>query len=161
MGARIAAEGLPLTVIARPHNDSATNTLIDSIRQRNGMVVISREDVRSALRTLRNNQILGILPDQHAGRSGIPILFFGRPASTFPGIAALAIRSGAPIIPGFAVRQPDGTHLVTISPPLKLLSGNDSQETVRSNTTLCTKVIEEQIKLHPDHWLWFHNRWKS
>lgn len=161
LGARVCAEGLPLTVIARPHSDPATATLIDSIRCHNGMRVIPRRDARSGLRALRNNQILGILPDQHAGRSGIPIPFFGRLASTFPGIAAFAIRSGAPIIPGFAVRRPDGTHVVTFYPPLQLLSGPNSQEAMRANTALCSKVIEDQIRQHPDHWMWFHDRWKS
>lgn len=161
MGARACADGLPLSVIARPHDDPATESLIGSIRRHNGMKVIPRQDARAALRALRNNRILAILADQHAGPSGIPIQFFGRACSTFPGIAALALRSGAPVIPGFAIRRPDDSHLVTFYPPLELLSAPDSKESVRLNTELCSKVIEDQVRQHPDHWMWFHNRWRS
>jgi KDO2-lipid IV(A) lauroyltransferase len=161
MGARACAEGLPLAVIVRPHSDPATEALISGIRTHNGLRVIPRNDARAAMRSLRNNEILGILADQHAGDSGIPIPFFGQPASTYPGIAALAIRTGAQVIPGFCVRRPDDTHLVTLYPPVKLIGGADNQEAIRANTALCAKIIEEQIRKHPDHWMWFHNRWKS
>jgi len=161
MGARITADGFPLAVIARPHDDPATSAFIDSIRIHNGLKVIPRHDVRAALRSLRRQEILAVLADQHAGKAGIPVPFFGRPASTFPGIAALALRSGAPIIPCFIVRMPDNTHVATICPPVQLISGDDTQETIRANVALCTKIIEDQIRCYPDHWMWIHNRWKS
>lgn len=161
MGARICQEGIPLSVIARAQDDPQTDRLVEWIRGRVGMRVIDRDTLRPALKCLADNEVLGILPDQHAGKAGVFVNFLGRPASTFTGAAALARRTGAAVVPGFDVRSPDGHHTVTFYLPLALHSAPMPTEEEALNTALFSQVIEEQIRRHPDHWLWIHQRWKT
>jgi KDO2-lipid IV(A) lauroyltransferase len=161
MAARISADGIPVSFVRRLDSDPATEALIDSAQRHNNIKIIPKHDVRAALRSLRDNEVLLMLADQNAGSAGIRVPFFGCPASTFPGVAALAIRTGTPVIPGFAVRKPDDNHVVTFYPALQQLPGKDNQEKIRANTVLYTKVIEDQIRRHPDHWIWFLRRWRS
>lgn len=161
LGARVSAEGFPLTSVVRRHSDPATEALRESIRRHNGTKTISREDTRAALRCLRDKQILLILADQHGGPAGIRVPFLGRPASFFPGIALLALHTRAPVISAFAVRKRDDSHAATVYPPLELAAAPNSQECIRANTSLFKTVIEEKIRQHPDHWIWFQDRWRS
>jgi KDO2-lipid IV(A) lauroyltransferase len=122
--------------------------------------VLSQEDLRGMLRALQANRVLGILPDQHAAFGGIIVDFLGRPAATAVGPAVLAFRTGCAVVPGFCYRRPDGTYLARFFPPLELVRTGDREHDVRENTILFNEVIGEQIREHPEQWLWLHRRWK-
>jgi KDO2-lipid IV(A) lauroyltransferase len=112
------------------------------------------------LRALRSGRILGILPDQHAAGGSIIVDFMGRPAATAVGPATLAARTGAPIIPAFCRRRPDGDFEAVIYPPLPLVNTGDREADVRANTILVNQALEREILAHPEQWLWLHRRWK-
>jgi KDO2-lipid IV(A) lauroyltransferase len=92
-------------------------------------------------------------------RRGIFVEFFGEQACTTPAAAVLALRSGAPLLAAFPIRQPDGTHLVDIQGPFETeLRGHAA---VVSLTQTLTRAVEEAVRAHPDHWFWVHRRWKT
>jgi KDO2-lipid IV(A) lauroyltransferase len=160
MAAMLADRGLPITVIARDSQEPFTASLINRARASHGIVVLERDDARAMLRALRANCVLGILPDQHAADNAIIVDFLGRPAATAVGVATLAARTGAPVVPSFCRRRPDGTFEALFYPPLPLVQSGDREADVRTNTILVNQALEEQIRAHPEQWLWLHRRWK-
>jgi KDO2-lipid IV(A) lauroyltransferase len=148
-------------VVARDANDPATAAIINSARNSVGVQVLAREEIREMLRTLRKPNFLGILPDQHALSGGIWVDFLGRPASTFTGPATLARATGAAIIPCFGRRRPDDTIDVYLLPPLELPRSEDREADVRAGTEVLNGVLGNEIRKHPEQWVWLHNRWRT
>jgi len=161
-GSRIAAEGYPLSVIARAQRDTAITDHVRRTRETLGMRVLHRDvAVRQSMRALRHNELVGILLDQNAGDDGIFVDFFGHLASTAPGAAAFALRTEAAVLPTFDWRRADHTHVVEVSAPVPLIRSGDRNKDLRINTSRYTKIIEQQIRAHPEQWLWLHKRWKA
>ena len=71
------------------------------------------------------------------------------------------MRTGAPILPVFTVRQPDDTHKIIIEPPFNIKEGRDDKDTIFINTSRITQIIETYIRRYPQEWGWMHRRWKS
>ena len=163
LGARIVVAGYPLQAVARDAAHTATASVINSARQSigRGCGVVSRDDVRGMLRVLRENGVLLILPDQHVAEGGIVADFLGRPAMTATGPANLAVRTGCAVLPAFCVVNADGTMSAEILPPLPVENSGDRDHDIVVNTQMINDVIAEQIRAHPDQWLWFHRRWKT
>jgi len=161
MAARIASLGYDLSVIAREANDPVTADLIRNSRESSGEQVLERHQVREMLRTLREGNVLGILPDQHAGHTGIWLTFMGLPACTAVGPASLASRTNARIVPGFARRKEDGTLDVYFLPAITVPEGDDRQQSIRQATQRINDVLGEQIRKYPEQWMWMHNRWRE
>ena len=82
------------------------------------------------------------------------------PASTTSAIAALALRTGAPIIPVFALPMPRGRYRLVYEPPVEP-PGPDDPDPVRTYTQRCTDVLEEYVRRYPHLWLWMHRRWRA
>lgn len=162
MGSKMALDGYPLHVIARDQDDEDLTILFARLREHGAMQVINRNQaVRQVLRCLKNNQVVGILADQNTAKGGIFVDFFGKLAATATGPAAFALRTGAPVVPAFCLRKPDDTHLGVIMPPMEITVSGDQEHDIRENTQRLTKLIEEQVRQHPDHWFWVHKRWKT
>ena len=117
--------------------------------------------VRRSLQALRKNELVGILLDQNAGDDGIFVEFFGHPASTAPGAAAFAIRTGAAVVPTFGWRNADDSHTIQIDAPVPLIETGDREKDIRENTQRFAKITEDRIRARPDQWFWLHKRWKS
>ncbi|MCJ7752738.1 MAG: lysophospholipid acyltransferase family protein, partial [Armatimonadetes bacterium] len=148
--------------IARAQRDTDITDYVRRTREMLGMKVLHRRAaVRGSLRALRNNELLGILLDQNAGDDGVFVDFFGHLASTASGAAAFALKTGAAVLPTFGVRKPDGTHAVEVSEPVPLVNTGDRERDIRENTARYTKIIEDQIRTHPEQWFWLHKRWKA
>ncbi len=160
MGRRIVLGGFPLDVLARTQDDERTESLVHRLRSACGMRVIPRASSRAALRTLRENRILGILGDQHSIEASTIVDFFGRPAATPIGPYVFARRTGAPIIIGFCFRQQDGTYEFELSPPMQLVNSGDRQADDKANAQQFNRVLEQAVRARPDHWLWMHRRWR-
>jgi KDO2-lipid IV(A) lauroyltransferase len=75
-------------------------------------------------------------------------------------VAALALRTGAPIIPGVAVRIAEGRYRMIYEPPIEPPAA-DSPDAVRELTQRCTDVLEMYVRRHPSLWLWMHRRWRD
>jgi len=159
LGARIVAEGFPLTVIVRDANDARTASIVNRSRRSAGVVVLPRDDLKGMLRALRRNEVLGIVADQHAPH-GLWLEFMGREAGTPRGPATLALRAGAALVPCFSVREPDGRLAGWFEPPIVPEPSGDRDVDVRDLTQRLNWIIEGQIRRYPAQWLWLHDRWK-
>jgi KDO2-lipid IV(A) lauroyltransferase len=115
------------------------------------------------LRTLRAGETLGILVDLNTQpHEGIFVDFFGIPASTTSGVAAIALRTGASILPVFVPWDEKRKRFVLyVDPPLTLPPTGDEAEDIRQITSLFTSVVESYIRRYPDQWLWIHKRWNT
>lgn len=160
MGARLTGAGYPLDAIARTLDTPASNEIVNAIRRSHGMRVFERGSVLGAARALKENRILAILLDQH-DYDGVTVDFLGYPARTAMGPAALALKTGAALVPAFCLRQPDGSFVVQIAPYLTAESTGDKEADVRRVTQQLVDIIAAQIRVCPEQWLWFHLRWRT
>ena len=100
------------------------------------------------------------LIDQHIqSRDAIHVDFFNRPAATTTVVAALALRTGAPVVPLFALPLEGGRYRMVYEPPVE--PPKDGPEAVREFTQRCTDVLEMYVRRHPHLWLWMHRRWRE
>jgi len=161
-GAKLALIGYPINVIARDQADERTARLFRHLRESCGLRVIpSRTAVRASLRCLRRNEVVCILGDINAGTRGVFVDFFGKLASTVAGPAALAMRTGAAVVPSFCARLPNDHHIGRCWEPIILDTTGDWDSDVIRHTAALTKLIEQQIRREPEQWYWLHRRWKT
>jgi len=157
---KLVIEGYKVNVIARDSDDPGMTGITTRIRESGGYTVFDKDQpLIGALRALKKNEILGILPDQNES-GGIFVDFFGRPAATATGPAAFSLKSGAPMMPVFAPRKPDGRYKATAYPPIDFAPSGDEQHDIRALTTLMNQAIEREVRSNPSQWLWLHDRWK-
>jgi KDO2-lipid IV(A) lauroyltransferase len=156
----------PLAVLARPLDNARLNALLEHARTRTGNSVIYRKGaIRRVLRLLAANQSVALLIDQHM-QSGdaVTVDFFNRPAATTSALAALALRTGARVIPVFALPLPGGRYRMVyehaVEPPREI-DGSDPHDRVREFTQRCTDVLEMYVRRYPELWLWMHRRWRD
>lgn len=157
-----AARRAPLTIISKELRGAGANRFWQEARARCGLKILpAHNSYRACLATLRRGEMLGFILDQNMTRmEGIFVEFFGRPACTTPGLAFLAAHARAPVLPVFMIREDDGTHRVSILPPLDP-PPDRSPESVHAATQCYTRVIEDVIRKHPDQWIWMHRRWRT
>lgn len=152
----------PMAVMARPLDNPYLHDMLERIRTRSGNSVIYRQGaIRKVLQELSANRAVAILIDQHLHTpDAVNVDFFSRPAATTNALAALAMRTGAPVIPAFALPLPGGRYRLVyehaVEPP-----PTDSPDAVREFTQRCTDVLEMYIRRHPELWLWMHRRWRA
>ena len=152
----------PIAVVVRALDNPRLNTWLEDVRTATGNSLIHRRGgVRRILRALGENQGVAILIDQHIHTSeAVVVDFFNRPAATTSAVAALALRTGAPVIPVFAVLQPDGRYRMVYEHPVEPPPA-DHPDPVREYTQRCTDVLEMYVRRHPHNWLWMHRRWRD
>ena len=148
----------PMHVVVRPLDDPALDALVETRRQLSGNRLIQKQDAaRLILRALAANEAVGILMDQNTALAeGVFVDFFGVPACANVGFAKIAARSGAAVIPGFAVWEAaEARYVLRFFPPVEI-SGD-----ARADTQRLHAVLEAVIRRNPDQWLWIHRRWKT
>jgi len=152
----------PMSVLARPLDNPLLHQLLESVRTKTGNSVIYRRGaIRRVLRALEANQAVAVLIDQHIQSSdAVYVDFFDRPAATTSALAALALRTGAPVVPVFALPLPGGRFRMVyehaVDPPRA-----DDPDAVREFTQRCTDVLEMYVRRYPGLWLWMHRRWRD
>ena len=156
--------GFPATMVHRAIRNPLIDRWLHTIRRRAGTRLVRKSRAASeVLRALRERQLLVLPFDQNSTRRlGVFVKFFGLEASTNVGIARLALRTGAPVIPAFIVRQGrSARHVVHVLPFVDLERTGDAAEDVRRNTARFSAVFEEMVRRYPEQWLWMHKRWKT
>ncbi|UCD84814.1 MAG: lysophospholipid acyltransferase family protein [Deltaproteobacteria bacterium] len=116
--------------------------------------------VKRSIGCLRNNEILFIQLDISAIDSAVSIDFFGQPVATYTGPVIFSLKTGAPILPMFILRNQDNRHKIVIEPPVELTTSSDKDNDIQVNTSRLTKVMESYVLRYPEHWFWLHRRWK-
>jgi KDO2-lipid IV(A) lauroyltransferase len=117
--------------------------------------------IRPVMRTLQAGHGIAVLIDQHIQpRDAVTVEFFERPAATTSAIAALALRTGAPVVPCFALPLADNRYRMVYEHPIKP-PATESEDAIRDFTQRCTDVLEMYVRRHPELWLWMHRRWRE
>ncbi len=152
----------PMAVLARPLDNPLLHDLLERVRTVTGNSVIYRRGaIRRVLRALGSNQAVALLIDQHiATADAVYVDFFNRPAATTSALAALALRTGAAVIPVFALPLPGGRFRMVYEHAVDPPKGDD-QAAIREFTQRCTDVLEMYVRRRPDIWLWMHRRWRD
>lgn len=158
-----ALYGHPCHFLARPVENERVDTLVSRYRCASGCTAIPKnESARAILRVLREGGVVGVLADQNTlPEEGTFVDFFGVLASTTTGLARFALRTGAAVVPGFALWDEGlGKYRLRFEPPIELARTGDEENDVCLNTAKFTKVIERVIREHPEQWMWVHKRWQ-
>lgn len=153
----------PMSIVVRPADNPHLDRELRALRERFGNEVVpKRGAVRKMLERLRAGGRVGILIDQRVQpKEGIAVPFFGRPAQTSPALARLSLRTGAAVVPVAAFPEPRGRYrLIARSAILPPEGAEDDEATVAALTRRYLEAAEEDIRAHPDQWLWMHRRWR-
>jgi KDO2-lipid IV(A) lauroyltransferase len=157
-------QGHPLHVVMRPLDNVYLDRLTRQYRTMHGNTMVDKDDfVRGLLSAMKAGETVGILMDTNmTPPQGVFVDFFGIPACTASGLARIALRTDAAVIPGFTIWDPAlRKYRLRFEPPVQLVrTGNDEADAV-ANTAQFTRIIEEYVRKYPDQWLWVHRRWKT
>ena len=154
--------GKPLYGVGKRIYYEAYNRWLIDLRRSHGVETIYQETgARPSLRVLKSGRPLGILSDQDVGRlEGAFIDFFGRPAYTSTGPAALARATGAGMVPIF-ITWNGLRHRVHVLPEVEFVRTGDRKADDAENTQRWSRAVEDVIRRHPEQWVWFHRRWRG
>jgi KDO2-lipid IV(A) lauroyltransferase len=148
----------PMHVVLRPLDNPLIDGLAERYRGLSGNRLLGKKDfLRSIIQALKNNEAVGILVDQNSSLDeGVFVDFFGIRACVGASFAKLAARTGAAVIPGFALwSEQEQRHILKFYPALEMTG--DPQ----ADTQAIQAHLESVIRRHPDQWLWIHRRWKT
>jgi len=153
----------PINIVVRPLDNPFLDNLIAKIRIRGGNQLIPKKgSVRKMLRLLAAGEVVALLLDQNpAWYEGVFIPFFNEIACTNKALSTIALRTGAPVIPAFNVRQPEGSYQIFVQPEVVLDRSGDTTRDVEENTAKFNKTIETYVRRYPEQWFWVHQRWKT
>ncbi|HNY51708.1 MAG TPA: lysophospholipid acyltransferase family protein [Smithella sp.] len=153
----------PFYIVYRPLDNAVIDNVVEYVRTIQGNSLIPKGGSgKTIIELLKENQLIGILSDQNVSkREGVFVDFFGRTACTGVGLAVMAMRSGAPVLPAFMARQKSGKYKFIVKPTVEAVCTDNYENDLVVNTQRFTKIIEEVIREYPDQYFWFHQRWKT
>lgn len=154
---------IPVRVVYRPLDVGFADQFIKESRSRFGAITFpARTGAMGKLyAALRRGHTIGMLVDQNEGwRKGVYADLFGQRACSNPGMAILALKSGASVLPFFMVRRGDRFQ-GEIGPPLPLVPSGDGTKDVEMVVQRCNDALEAYVRQYPDQWFWVHQRWKT
>lgn len=153
----------PMHVVYRPLDSPVMENLFSWVRTLHGNGLIAKGGSGKIIESrLAENNGVGVLIDQNvAAREGVFVDFFGRPACTGVGLAVLALRTSAPVIPAFMTRMRNGKYKFIVKPAIEIVCSGNYESDLQVNTQRFTKIIEDMIRQYPDQWFWMHQRWKT
>jgi KDO2-lipid IV(A) lauroyltransferase len=156
--------GYPMSIVIRRLDNALVDDLVNRIRCLHGNQVLHKDDfARGLLASMRRGETVGILMDTNmTPPQGTFVDFFGHLACTGSGMARVAIKTGAQVLPGFLLwEEATQQYVLRFGAPLILPISDDVEADTLAHTALFTKVIEDYIRKYPDQWLWVHRRWKT
>jgi KDO2-lipid IV(A) lauroyltransferase len=157
-------QGHPLSIVMRSLDNPYVDRLIERYRTLHGNRTVDKDDfVRGLLAAMRAGETVGILMDTNmTPPQGVFVDFFGIPAYTASGLARIALRTDAAVVPGFTVWDAQlRKYRLRFDPAVELIRTGDDQADIAANTAKFTSVIEAYVRRYPDQWLWVHRRWKT
>jgi len=153
-----------LHVVMRPMDNPYLDRLLQQNRTRYGNKTVDKDDfVRGLLAAMKAGETVGILMDTNmTPPQGVFVNFFGIPACTASGLARIALRTDAAVVPGFTIwDEALQKYRLRFDPALELVRTGNLEADITANTQMFTKVIEDYVRKYPDQWLWVHRRWKT
>jgi KDO2-lipid IV(A) lauroyltransferase len=156
--------GYPMSMVARPLDNRPLDAYVNGIRCMHGNRVLNKDDfARGLLTAMRKGKTVGLLMDTNmTPPQGIFVEFFGKQACTALGVARVALKTGAAVLPGFMVwEKAERRYMLQFGPQLVFEKSADAEADILAATQQCTSAIESWIRRYPDQWLWIHRRWKT
>jgi len=165
LGMRLAMEGYPFNVIINVENFPKIWKRLEYYQRRLGQRPFTPKpaaaSIKKSLNCLRRNEILYLIADEQQIIGGIPVPFFGRTAYTPPGPAIFSLRTGAPILPMFIVRERGTPKTLFIEHPIEIERTFDEKKDMELLTAKLTRAVEDSIRQYPEQWPWLNRRWKQ
>jgi KDO2-lipid IV(A) lauroyltransferase len=156
--------GYPMGMVIRKLDNPWMNRLVNDIRTQHGNRVLPKDDfARGLIAAMRAGETVGVLMDTNmTPPQGVFVDFFGSAACTASGVARVALRTGAAVLPGFLVWEPaEQKYVLHFLPALQLVDTGDAERDAITNTQMFTTALENVIRRYPEQWLWVHRRWKT
>ncbi len=154
--------GNPLNVVVKEQTNKRVNNGIEEIRSSGGNKMIDmRNSLRDILNALKNNGMVAMLGDQAAPKENVKVNFFVKDVPTFEGTAKIAIKTGASVLFGVSMRNADGTYSLRLHEIDTSMYKEANDENIKALTQAHTDLLAGYIEQRPDHWLWFHRRFKN
>ena len=163
MGHLLRSLGFPITALMRPLDNVYLNRFVVATRRTHGLTLLDKKGaMANAENIIGNGALLGFIGDQDAGRKGIFVDFFGRPASTYKSIGLLAMSAGSPIVVGYVRRRGNQARYdLGVKRIIHPEEWSTQAEPLRWITKTYTAQIEAFVRGAPEQYLWIHRRWKS
>lgn len=156
--------GYPMSIVIRRLDNPLIDRFVNHVRCLHGNQVLHKDDfARGLLACMRRGETVGILMDTNmTPPQGVFVDFFGMAACTASGLARVAMKTGAAVLPGFLLwEEATRQYVLRFGAQIPLVSTGDTEADVIANTAAFTKEIEAYIRQYPDQWLWVHRRWKT
>jgi KDO2-lipid IV(A) lauroyltransferase len=156
--------GHPMSMVIRRLDNRKLDEFVNGIRCMHGNRVLHKDDfARGLLSSMRKGETVGILMDTNmTPPQGVFVKFFGQQACTASGLARVALKTGAAVLPGFMVwEKAEGRYVLHFGPELVFQRTGNAEADILAATQRCTQAIETWIRRYPDQWLWIHRRWKT
>ncbi|MBE0573263.1 MAG: lysophospholipid acyltransferase family protein [Ignavibacteriaceae bacterium] len=152
---------LQFSVIVKPLRNPLVYEWMNNFRTKFGNEVVPLGiSIRKTYQTLKQKKVVAMVADQRGPREGVKVDFFGRKVSVYTGPAALALKTGAPLICGIAVRQKDYKYKMDLVEISQKNLPDGEEEKILEISQRYTSYLEKVIRKNPEQWLWMHNRWK-
>jgi KDO2-lipid IV(A) lauroyltransferase len=156
--------GYSMGMVIRRLDNRRLDDYVNRIRCLHGNRVLHKDDfARGLLTAMRAGETVGILMDTNMRPpQGMFVEFFGHQACTASGLARVALKTGAAVLPGFMVWEAaERKYVLRFGPELEFTCSGDAEADAQAATQLCASATEEWIRRYPDQWLWIHRRWKT
>ncbi len=152
----------PLSIVVRPLDFKPLDHFFFNLRTRfGGKIIPKKRSFRKILESLNRGEMVALLMDQNVDwYEGVFVKFMGRRACTNHGLALLALKTGAPVVPVFMVREKTGLK-GKFGQEIPFIKTGDSRKDIEVNTRQYNKAIEDMIYQYPEQWFWVHQRWKT
>ncbi|MGB5287516.1 MAG: lysophospholipid acyltransferase family protein [Ignavibacteriaceae bacterium] len=153
--------GIPFSVIVKPLRNPYVFEWMNKARTKFGNEIVPLGiSIRKTYQTLKEKKIVAMVADQRGPREGVRVNFFGRVVSVYTGPAALALKTGSPIIFGVPVRQKNYKYRTVLVEISKTDLPENDEDKIKEISQRHTAYLEKIIRENPEQWLWMHDRWK-
>jgi KDO2-lipid IV(A) lauroyltransferase len=156
--------GYPMGMVIRRLDNRPLDEFVNGVRCIHGNRVLHKDDfARGLLTAMRAGETVGILMDTNmTPPQGVFVRFFGLEACTASGLARVALKTGAAVLPGFMLWEPnERQYVLHFGDELEFDRTSDYESDIVAATQKCNDVLESWIRRYPDQWLWIHRRWKT
>lgn len=156
--------GYPMGMVIRRLDNRKLDAWVNDIRCLHGNYVLHKDDFgRGLLKAMHAGGTVGILMDTNmTPPQGAFVRFFGISACTGTGLAHVARKTGAAVVPGFMLWRPcEKRYVLQFGPEVEIPRTEDVAADILEGTQRCTSVFETWVRRYPDQWLWIHRRWKT
>lgn len=157
--------GYPLTVVGKPEPSAVVSAFRRRMRESLGIATIeigrALDTALQIRRVLAGNAIVAMLLDRHLGRDRVGVTFFGRPAWFLRTPAMIGYLSGAPLLPSFLLRRPDGRFLGVCGDPIRVDTTRPIDDAVQAATQAFATELETRIRRDPHLWYQFYPYWRE